>query len=124
MTLTNGYNPEQFEKFLSEIDDADERLATLKSEYMSKCKGPCGDIAAVFEAAKDAGVPVRAFKTLVKNRRLNRKIEKNVAKLEADDADSYDGLIAALGDFVNLPLGQAAANRVRPDREQALDSLA
>src|SRR5262245_35021602 len=97
-SLTNGYDSDQLEKFLTEIDAADERLATLKSEYMNKCKGPRVDMAAVFEAAKDAGVPARPFKVLVKNRRLNRKIENNVGKLEADDAADYEKLVEDLGD--------------------------
>jgi hypothetical protein len=122
-TLTNGYSKEQLEGYLTEIDSADSRLATLKSDYMNKCKGPRGDIAAIFETAKDAGIPERSFKTLVKNRRLNRKIALNVAKLEVDDEQSYDRLVAALGDFVNLPLGRAAADRARPGAE-TLDALA
>jgi hypothetical protein len=61
---------------------------------------------------------------VVKNRRLDRKMNANVAKLEADDADSYDRIVSALGDFVDLPLGQAALRRARPgQQEDALDSL-
>jgi hypothetical protein len=122
---SNGYDREILEHLLTDIDDADERLASLKGEYMMKCKGPRGDIAAAFEAAKDAGVPVRAFKVLVKNRRLNKTIEKNVAKLEADDADSYDRILADLGDFVDLPLGRAALDRAKPpgEQENILDNL-
>jgi hypothetical protein len=119
----NGYNPEQIEGYLKEIDSADERLGELKSEYMNRCKGPRSDIAGVLEAAKDAGVPMRAFRTIVKNRRLNRAIEANAARLEPDDAAEYDKLITDLGDFIDLPLGQAALDRARPNREQALDSL-
>jgi hypothetical protein len=122
-TLTNGYSKEQLEGYLTEIDTADTRLATLKSEYMNKCKGPRGDIAAIFETAKEAGIPDRSFKTLVKNRRLNRKMHLNISKLEVDDEQSYDRLVSALGDFIDLPLGRAAADRARPGAE-TLDSLA
>jgi hypothetical protein len=120
----NGYDPVQLEGFLTEIDAADDKLAELKSNYMHKCKGPRADIAGVLEAAKESGVPMRAFKALVKNRRLNRRIEANTAGLEPDDAAEYDKLCSDLGDFIDLPLGRAAADRVRPNREQALDSLA
>ena len=121
-SLSNGYDSKKLEGFLTEIDAADERLATLTGEHMARCKTVQEMIAAVFEAAKDAGVPERAFRTLGKNRRLNKKIDANVAKLEADDADSYDRLLGALGDFVDLPLGKAAADR-HPGRQEALDGL-
>jgi hypothetical protein len=120
----NGYDPEQLEGFLKEIDAADEKLAELKSQYMNRCKGPRADIAGVLEAAKEAGIPMRAFKTLVKNRRLNHRIEANTAGLEPDDAAEYEQLTIALGDFVDLPLGQAALDRARPNKETALDTLA
>jgi hypothetical protein len=120
----NGYDQAQLEGFLTEIDAADDKLAELKSNYMNKCKGPQADIAGVLEVAKESGVPMRAFKALVKNRRLNRKIEANAARLGPDDAAEYDKLCSDLGDFIDLPLGRAAADRMRPNREQALDSLA
>src|SRR5262245_26509912 len=121
----NGYDRAVLERLLSEIDDCDNRLASLKGDYMASCRGPRQDIAAVFEQAKDSGMPIRAFKALVKNRRLDRKIAANVARLEDDDAAEYDRIIADLGDFVDLPLGQAALRRAKPSAHEAsLDSLA
>jgi uncharacterized protein (UPF0335 family) len=119
--ISNGYDQKQLEGYLTEIDAADAALDKLRSAYMNKCKGPRGDIAGVFEAAKEADIPVRAFKTIVKNRRLDRRKAANIAKLEADDADNYDTLVASLGDFIDLPLGQAAADRARGSEK--LDTL-
>jgi len=121
--VTNGYDRKLLEGYLVEIDAADEHLDVLRSQYMSKCKVPRADIAGVFEAAKEAGIPMRAFKTIVMNRRLDRRQAANVAKLEAEDADNYDSLVASLGDFIDLPLGQAAAGRARAGAEH-LDGLA
>jgi hypothetical protein len=120
--LTNGYDSEKLEGYLVEIDAADDALLELKMQYMERCKGPRGDIADVFEAAKDAGIPQTAFRAVVKNRRLQRKITKNADKLEADDRDSYKRICQALGDFVDLPLGKAAADRARS--AETLDGLA
>jgi uncharacterized protein (UPF0335 family) len=120
--VRNGYDQQLLKGYLEEIDAADQTLERLRSEYMNKCKGPHEDIAGVFEAAKEADIPVRALKTIVKNRRLDRRMANNVAKLEADDADSYEALVAALGDFIDLPLGQAAVERKRGAEQ--LDSLA
>jgi hypothetical protein len=111
--VTNGYDSEKLQGYLVEIDAADDALLELKTRYMERCKGPRGDIADVFDAAKDAGIPQTAFRAVVKNRRLQRKMTKNTDKLEADDRDSYDRICEALGDFVDLPLGQAAADRAR-----------
>ena len=121
---SNGYDRQTVEALLTEVDDADDRLASLKGEYMQSCKGPRNDITTVFERAKEAGIPTRAFKALVKNRRLDRKMTNNVAKLEADDQAEYDKLLTDLGDFCDLPLGQAALKRARPEQhEAALDTL-
>lgn len=118
----NSYDPEKLENYLTEIDAADAQLETLRSEYMNKCKAPQSDIAAVFEASKEAGIPQRAFRTLVKNRRLERKIEANEAALESDDAENLEAIKAALGPFLDTPLGRAAIDR-RVEREQTLDTL-
>jgi hypothetical protein len=109
--VTNGYDSEKLEGYLIQIDAADDALLKLKMHYMERCKGPRGEIAAVFEAAKEAGIPQTAFRAVVKNRRLQRKIAANTAKLEADDRDSYDRM-----------LGQAAADRARGSEQ--LDGLA
>lgn len=119
----NGFDRVLSERLLRDIDEADTQLASLKGEYMAECKGPRESIAAVFQTAKDKGLPVRAFRALVKNRRLDRQMSSNVDRLESDDQANYDALVIGLGDFVDLPLGQAAVRRVRP-AEASLDSLA
>ena len=122
-TGTNGFERAVTEGLLKEIDHLDEQLASLKGEYMNACKGPRGDIADVFKAAKDKGLPMRAFRALVKNRRLDKKMSANVDRLEGDDQAHYEALVVGLGDFCDLPLGQAALRRARPDAEGPLDSL-
>jgi len=121
----NGYDRDQLERLLTEIDGADDELLSLKGEYMQSCKGPRETIAGVFEQAKNHGIPRAAFRVLVKNRRLDRQISSNVENLEVDQQAEYDQLLVGLGDFVNLPLGDAAARRARPNPgEAALDNLA
>jgi GapR-like, DNA-binding domain len=121
---TNGFDRDLTERLLRDIDAADAQLASLKGEYMANCKGPRGDIAEVFKEAKDKGLPVRAFRAIVKNRRLDRQMSSNVDRLENDDQASYDALVVGLGDFCDLPLGQAALRRARPAAEESLNSLA
>jgi hypothetical protein len=122
---SNGYDREMLERFLCEIDEADVELLSLKGEYMQSCKGPRETIANVFDQAKEHGIPRAAFRALVKNRRLDRQIAANVEALEADQQAEYEQVCTALGDFIDLPLGAAAARRARPNGgEAALDSLA
>jgi len=111
--ISNGYDAGKLRDLLQCIDTNDAELASLKSNYMTKCKVPRAALGEVFEAAEDAGIPKRAFRTLVKNHRLNRRIKDNTARLEDDDHDSYERLVESLGDFIDLPLGQAAADRAR-----------
>jgi uncharacterized protein (UPF0335 family) len=120
----NGFDREVTERLLRDIDAADAQLASLKGEYMEECKAPREDIANVFQQAKDKGLPVRAFRALVKNRRLDRQMHANVNRLEDDDQANYDALLVGLGDFIDLPLGQAAERRARPATEESLNSLA
>jgi hypothetical protein len=120
--VSNSYDAEKLEGYLIEIDAADDALLELKMQYMERCKGPHGDIADIFETAKEAGIPQTAFRAVVKNRRLQRKIANNTDNLEADDRDSYERICEVLGDFVDLPLGKAAADRARGSEQ--LDGLA
>ena len=118
--IGNGFDRDLCERLLRDIDAADAQLASLKGEYMANCKEPRNDIAEVFKQAKDKGLPTRAFRALVKNRRLDRKMAANVDRLEADDQANYDALVAGLGeDFCNLPLGQAAL-RIRYQGRRAV----
>lgn len=122
---SNGYDRELLEQLLTTIDGADAELASLKGSYMADCKGPRQTIADAFDQAKDRGIPRAAFRVLVKNRRLDRQIAANVENLEADQQAEYEQVVAALGDFVDLPLGAAAARRARPNGgESVLDNLA
>jgi hypothetical protein len=111
--ISNGYDTDVLRGLLAQIDKHDAELVTFKASYMSKCKGPRGALATVFENAAEAGLPKKGFRTLVKNHRLSRKIADNVDRLEDDDHDTYQRLVADLGDFIDLPLGKAAAERAQ-----------
>lgn len=110
---SNGYDPDVLTSCVETIEKQDDLLTQYRIDYMNRCKAPHEAIAGAFELAKQKGIPLRAFKTVVKNHRLTRKIDANLARLEPDDADSYERIVADLGDFVNLPLGAAAAERAR-----------
>jgi hypothetical protein len=68
----------------------------------------------VYDEAAERGVPKRGLRCAVKKRLLERKIEDIRENLEGDDLDSYDMVLQALGDFGELPLGQAALAAAKP----------
>src|SRR5262245_44646830 len=119
---TNGFDPDQLNQYLGEIDKADDRLLELKSQHMLACKTPRAKIRETMKAAKEAGLNMAAFRTVVAEHRSQRKIEEKIAALEADDAADYEAMREALGDFGSTPLGDAALKKARPAGEQ-LDTL-
>jgi F0F1-type ATP synthase membrane subunit b/b' len=97
--------------YLQEISKQDDELDTLRGSYMAECKGPRGAIKEIMDSAREAGVNMKAFRELLTKHRADRRHEKRVAGMEADDAAALDEMIASLGDFVDTPLGGAAVAR-------------
>lgn len=120
----NGFNPDQLGKYLDAIDKADDDLASLLGEYRASCKGPRGSIKNAKAMAKEAGINMTAFNELVATHRAQRRQDRRLNDLEADDLDDYQHMVEALGVFGETPLGAAALNRVKPRGEEALDGLA
>jgi hypothetical protein len=110
---TNGYDPEEVKGFLDEIEHEQDELDALKIDHLNACKGPRGKIKKVLKAVKDAEIDVEAFKVAVKKRLADRKHLKRVEELEADSANAYEMIQAALGAFADTPLGEAALRRAR-----------
>jgi|SRR5262245_22228931 len=93
--------------YIGEIEEIEAEMERLQSEHMARLKGKRAQRKDVYAAAKDAGVPTRPLKGVVKQRTLQRKIEKIPADFDLDESAAYRELAAgALGD-----LGVAAAER-------------
>jgi hypothetical protein len=106
--------------YFDRIDEYDDELLELKSEYMNDCKGPRSSIKEIKDSAREAGINMRAFKENLKNHREERARLKRVAAMEAEDRDEYEVLREQLGEFGSTPLGEAALAGKRKDQ---LDSL-
>jgi len=104
--------------FTHQIEQDMDRLATLKGEYMNDCRQIREAIARTLVEAKDAGIPKREFKLVIRTRQLENKLEAIGTELEPDERESYDAIRTALGDYADLPLGQAALAKA-PDRPAA-----
>jgi hypothetical protein len=125
MAPTNGYDRDELERYLLAIDREDDTLDSLKGEHMAACKGPHSRIKETLAAAREAEINMVAFRAILAKRRAERKQAKRIAELEPDDANSYELMREALGDFGDTPLGQAALNRSKPrqDGDEALSQL-
>jgi len=122
-TGSNQFDAEQISRFLDAIDREDDTLLTLASDHMAKCKGPRARIRDTMKAAKEAGLNMASFRTVVAQHRSERKIEEKIAKLEEDDHADFLQMKEALGEFLDTPLGQAAVDRHPAARSEDLDNL-
>lgn len=104
MALAKNSIEGKSQAFLKRIETLMSESESAKATYMNECKERRSDIKAVYTEAKDAGVPVKALRGLVKYRELERKQEAIADGLDIDEASTYETLIEALG-----PLGEAAA---------------
>jgi len=92
--------------FVEQIEAIDRELETLTGEHMARCKAKREEKKTIYGEAKDAGLGTRPLKGIVKQRKLQRKIEAIPADFDIDESATYRELAETLG-----PLGAAAAAR-------------
>jgi hypothetical protein len=123
--MTNGGNGpvsgDELRGYLETVAAADDELLTLKSAHMQSCKAPRKKIRETIGEAKRNGINVTALRELIARDRSKRRHDRRIAQLEADDAEDYASMEAALGGLADTPLGQAALARAKG--EEALDNL-
>lgn len=107
----NGFDPSIAHSFVSRVENLHGDLATEKSEFMTRCKVIHSDIKEVLTEAKNAGIPKKALKNVIKHRALLNKVEDVRNDLEGEDQDNFDQLLNALGNFAGTDLGAAAVER-------------
>jgi uncharacterized protein (UPF0335 family) len=104
MTLAKNSMEGKAQAFLKRIESLNADAESAKGTYMQECRERREDIKSVYEEAKDAGVPPKALRGLVKKRALEKKAAAIPDGFDIDDAAAYATLCEALGD-----LGKAAA---------------
>jgi hypothetical protein len=98
----NGFDSTSVKRFLGEAMRIHDKLDEAKIEHMNNCRDIREPLKGIETAARNAGLPLSAFRALVKaelaERNYKRAIEKARPKDE-DDADAWDALreIAAEG---------------------------
>lgn len=114
----NGLQPDAVQGFTDRIENLMDKLASEKGEYMVRCKSIREDVNLVLAEAKDAGIPKKAFRAVIKTRELENKLDAIRDELEAETQETYDQIRHALGDLADLPLGNATLQKA-PDRPSA-----
>lgn len=118
----NGVEDSVAKRWTGEIERHFATLDSLRGEYMNQCKQVRELIAGCYDRAKDAGLPKKALKAVIKTRQLEKRIEGLREDLAEDGLDDdYDTIRLALGDLADLPLGAAALKDKEPN---PVDSLA
>jgi len=91
--------------FLTRIEKLHADLESERGSYMATCRTLRDDIKSIYGEAKNAGVPVRSLKGLVRWRKLERDQASIAADMDdSDESAAYARLVETLG-----PLGIAAA---------------
>ncbi len=101
--------------FLARVENRLTELERMKGEYMAACKGVREEIKEIYTEAKDADVPTRALKGLVKYRQLAKKQDAIADTIAEDEVSEFEMLVEALGEFGTTELGQAALDLAADD---------
>jgi len=119
---SNAYPSDLIRGLVREILDEEDAILSAQMTYLATAKRHRGIIADVKKRGKAQGVPPKELNAVLKRINLETRLHKLREEMEDEDQNTYDALCAACGDYITTPLGQAAADAVRP-RGAALDSL-
>lgn len=109
--------------FLQRIENTLAEMESAKGKYMVEAKAYRDDIKDIYTEAKDAGVPAKALRGVVKYRALERKQDAIADGLDIDEQSSYEVLVEALGDFGDTELGAATISKAKPRNGKAEPDL-
>lgn len=107
----NGFDPAIAGPFVDRVEYLHADIGKLKSAFMLDCKSIQADIKEVMTEAKNAGIPKKALRNVVKKRKLERDIEGIREDLDGEDQDSFDQLVLAMDKYADTPLGAAAIDK-------------
>lgn len=122
----NGIDPVVAKRWIGEAMRVYADLDEQKIANMNECRAIRARLPEIYESAKNAGLPVKAFKLVLRKRLKEQKIAGLEADIEAltpeddEDAETFEQFKAAIGDFGELPLGAAAIERKAGEEDRDL----
>jgi hypothetical protein len=114
----NRANPDEMASFVDKYEELEKEILREKMSYMERCRRIREQQKDLLDDAKDQGLPKNVVKAVVKARDLERKVESLLEEMEDDAAQLFKDIREALGDYADLPLGQAAVSREEQDDER------
>jgi hypothetical protein len=123
----NGFDGGRIAGYVKKIQGELRTLDTYAAEHRNRCKGPRSSIKAITDEAKDAGIPSKMLSALVKRAEFERKAARVGDVFDDEDRETFDQMVesfeAAVGEFADTPLGQAARPKRAERAEAAINSL-
>lgn len=119
----NAINPDIAQRWFKEATRVYEELDEQKMQHMNRCKDIRARLPEIYEKAEASGIPKKALKARLKHWIEDQRIAACEARKEAavpeddEDAEQFEQLCEALGDFIDTPLGQAAAGGANDDQD-------
>lgn len=105
---TNGFNADKLKSYVTRAENIDQQIASETGTFMKAVKDLKTDKKEIIEEAKNEGIPPKALKALLSQRKLLRDLEKVEDGLEGEDADSLAAIRDALGDWAEEVSARAA----------------
>jgi len=107
----NRATPSEMASYVDEFEKLEKEKLDRKMAYMAECAKISARQKDLCDDAKGGGLNGKVLRATVKQRALERKAQAIEESLEDDDAELLRDIREALGDYADLPLGQAAVNR-------------
>lgn len=107
----NRANADEMASFVDKFEELEKEVLREKMSYMERCRRIRSQQKDLLDDAKSQGLPKNVLKSVVKAREYDRKAEALMEELEDDAAQIFKDIRQALGDYADLPLGQAAVAR-------------
>lgn len=111
--VRNGPTEEQIARVVSEIEEQEAEILSLRMSYLADAKQVREQIKDTYQDAADAGFNKKGLKAKIKQRgylRKARAVENNLDEAAMAALELYT---EKLGDFAGTPLGKAAVAQHR-----------
>ena len=105
--------------YVERIEDIKASIEFEREKFKKACEPYLEDIKEIYAEAKEADIPLKPLRKIIRRRDMERKIAKLPENLDLSEQAIYDGLVEAFG-----PLGQAAADRAGYKPAADKDALA
>lgn len=109
--LTNALKPDQVKPFVDRVEQSQADIDAIMEKARKNCQPFRDGIKEIIKEAAEAGLEKKIFRAVISKRRKLRNAEAAYDHLDMIQKDGAVSIEAALGPFIDTPLGQAAAQQ-------------